>query len=419
MKAFFQDIHRRNYFLNMAEGVLFVSSAAFISAQIVLPALITRLGGGNLAIGALPVIIYVGLFFPQIFAARYVETLPWKKPWAVWAGLIQRSFVLLMAAAVGILGHGYPHAALLVFFLLYGAMHITAGIATPGWFDFYTKVTPPNRRGRLAGLRTSLGSLGAFFGGFLLTAILALFPFPSSYALGLMVAFGLQMGSLVTQLYVVEGERSAPLERRPIFSYLRELPSVIQANRHFRMFLISSAVLIVANMPIGFFTVYALHRFQAGEELVGEFTLSMISTQIISAFVGGILADRYGHKRSLLIAALGTLAASLWALLAPSVAWFRLVFAFLGFNLGTEIMARYNISIEYGPPEKRSTYIALMNTLLAPVYLSALFGGWISNLLGYPALFAAGVIFSLGGVYLLLYHVRDPREIVPDTAPTR
>jgi MFS family permease len=408
---------RKNYILNVAEGVIFVASSAFVSPQIVLPALIARLGGGNLAIGALPVIIYVGLFLPQVFAARYVETHQWKKPWAVRAGTFQRLFVLFMAATIGIFGGSRPGLALGLFLFLYGGMHIVAGIATPGWFDFFTKVTPPDRRGRLAGLRTSLGSVAAFFCGLLLTIILSLFHFPANYAIGFLIAFLLQMASLLTQIYIVEEEPSKVAPRRPIFAYLKELPQVFKANRPFRDFVISSAFLIVANMPIGFFAVHALKRFNADEAAIGEFTLSMISTQIIASFVSGIIADRYGNKRSLIIAACGTLAASIWALLAPSVGWFRLVFMFLGFNLGTEIMARYNISVEYGPAEKRSTYVALMNTALAPVYLSGLLGGWISDRVGYPAVFALGILFSLVGLYFLLYRVRDPRRIPASTSP--
>jgi MFS family permease len=411
------DIIRRNFLLNLAEGVVFVASSAFVSPQIVLPALIARLGGDNLVIGAIPVIIYVGLFLPQIFAARYVETLPWKKPWAVRVGIAQRVFVLLMAATIGILGGGRPSLALSIFLFLYGGMHIVAGIATPGWFDFFTKVTPPSRRGRLAGLRTSVGSVAAFFGGFLLTVLLSVFDFPANYAAGFIIAFALQMASVVIQIRVVEQEPSKTLQRRPIFAYLRDLPEVFRTNVPFRDFVLSSSFLIVANMPIGFFAVHALKRFHADESAVGVFTLSMISTQIVAAFVGGIIADRYGNKRSLIIAACGSLAASLWALLAPSVEWFRLVFMFLGFNLGTEIMARYNIAVEYGPVEKRSTYVALMNTALAPIYLSGLLGGWISDRLGYPVVFALGVVFSLIGLYHLFYRVRDPREISGQPTP--
>lgn len=399
-----------NYRLNILEGVFFISTAAFTSIQIVIPALILRLGGGNVVVGALPVIVYVGLFLPQIFAARHVETMPWKKQWSLKWGALQRFQVLLMAIVLVTLGKAYPALALPVFLFFFTLQQVLGGIATPGWFDFYAKLTPLRRRGRLSGIRTSLGSLAAFIAGAVLTVFLSAFEFPVNYAAGFTIAFLLQMSSMATQRYMVEAEPSVTMERRTIADYLQALPSVVRQNTEFRAFILSSMVLIVANMPVGFFTVYALKRFNAGEEMVGAFTMAMMSTQIVSAIGAGFLADHYGNRSSLIVAAVGMLLASIWALFAPTVGWFLFVFLFLGFNVGTELMARYNISIEYGPVAQRSRYVAMMNTLLAPVYLSGLLGGWISDLFGYPVLFGVGVLFSVIGLTMLVVRVKDPRH---------
>ena len=404
---------RRNYSLNLLEGVLFISSSAFLSFQIVLPALVVRLGGGNLVVGSLPIIVYAGLFLPQIFAARYVETLAWKKPWALRQGLLQRLALPLIAFAVLALGEKSPDNALAGLLILYFVMQVLSGITTPGWYDFYAKVPPLQKRGRLSGQRTSLGSLTAFLCGFMLTFFLARFAFPFSYVVGFGVAFLLQMLSLLTQSFVVEAEPSIAAERRHVLAYLRQLPEVFRANHEFRRFIVSAIFLIVGNMPIGFFTVYALKRFSADESIVGEFTLAMMSMQVLSGLVTGVIVDRYGNKVALVLAAAGMLLASLWALLAPSVGWFRLVFLFVGFNAGTELMARYNMSAEYGPGEQRSTYIALMNTIFAPIYLSSLLGGWISDRFGYPSLFGVSIVFSLIGLSLLVWKVKEPRHLDP------
>lgn len=400
---------QHNFRLNILEGVLFISTTAFTSVQIVIPALVLRLGGGNVVVGALPVIVYVGIFLPQIFAARYVETLPWKKWWAVRFGALQRLQIFLMAIALILFGHGA--IGLPVFLLLYTLNQVFGGIATPGWFDFYAKLTPLRRRGRLSGLRTSLGSFAAFVGGVVLTVFLAAMDFPGNYAAGFIIAFFFQMASLATQRHMIEAEPSVTLEKRSISEYLRTLPDVFRQNQQFRRFIFSAMMLIVANMPVGFFTVYALKRFDAGESVVGQFTMAMMLAQVVSAIGAGIMADRYGNKPSLIVAATGMLFASLWAILAPTIGWFLLVFVFLGFNVGPEIMARYNISIEYGPVEQRSRYVALMNTMLAPIYLSGLLGGWISDLFGYPVLFGVGVFFSLVGLAMLIFRVRDPRHL--------
>ena len=79
MQEFPDRYVKRNFLINLFEGALFIAGGSFISAQTVLPALVNRLGGGNLTIGALGVIVWIGLFIPQTFAARYAQAQPWKK----------------------------------------------------------------------------------------------------------------------------------------------------------------------------------------------------------------------------------------------------------------------------------------------------------------------------------------------------
>jgi MFS family permease len=411
---------RRNFLLNAAEGALFISSGGFLSAQTVLPALITRLGGSSVEIGALGVIVYAGLFLPQIFAARHVETRPWKKPWTLFYGTLHRLVLLLIGGTILFLGGTRPALALWLFFSLYTLQQVLTGISTPGWFDLFVKVTGSNRRGRLIGIRTSIGGASAFVGSLVLTWILERFQFPTSYAIAFFLGFAVQLASLIVQSNLIEEEPSRTVPRRPIIPFLRAIPDVIRTNHEFRHFLLSSGLLIAATMPVGFFTVYALKHFDAPESVVGEFTLTIVAVQVVSALLNGYIADHRGNKVVLLLAAGSMLCASLTAFFAPSLGWYRLTFVFLGVVLGSEVMARYNISVEYGPPEQRSTYIGMMNTLLAPCYLAGLLGGYVVDHFGFPKLFLVGACFSVMGIVLLMIKVRDPRMArlkVPQAVP--
>lgn len=404
-----EPVQRRNFLLNLFEGALFIAGSSFISSQTVLPALVTRLGGGNVAVGAVGVILWVGLFLPQLFAARYAQTLPWKKRWAVGFGALQRIVVLLIAVMLPLAAGATPFVALTLFFVLFTLLQVLTGISTPGWFDLFAKLTPVRRRGRLAGMRNSLGGLGGLLCGMLLTVMLAVFPFPWSYAAAFLAAALMQWGSLGLQMGLVEERPSPVMPPTRLSEYIAQLRIVLKANREFRVFLFSSAFLILATIPTGFFTVYALRRFHAEESIVGEFTLTMVAVQVVSALVNGYLADRYGNRVAVILAGTAMLLASLWAFLAPGLAAFHIVFVFVGMNLGSELMARYNMSVEYGPVEQRSTYIGLMNTLLSPVYLFGLAAGWVSDLFGYETLFLLGAIASVTGLALFVFRVRDPR----------
>jgi MFS family permease len=404
---------RRNFLLNLFEGAVFIAGSSLISSQTVLPALVTRLGGGNVAVGAIGVILYVGLFLPQLFAARYAQTLPWKKPWALGFGAAVRGVVMLIGTLLAFAGNLTPSLVLALFLLLFALQQVSIGICTPGWYDLFAKLTPVSRRGRLSGLRTSFGGFGALLCGMLLTVLLTVLPFPWSYAAAFFVAALLQWVSLGLQYGLVEEHPSPVMPRQAPGEFQRQLRGVLRTNREFRVFLFSSVFLVLGSLPAGFFTVCALRRFQAPESAVGEFTLLLVSVQVVSALVNGYLADRFGNRVVVILAGTSMMLASIWALVAPTLAAFRLVFVFAGINLGSELMARYNMSVEYGPTEQRSTYIGLMNTMLAPVYLFGLGGGWVSDLFGYEALFALGILCSVAALALFVFRVRDPRHHHP------
>ena len=415
-RSTFTPVERRNFITNVIEGVLYLAGAALISGQTVLPAVVSHLGGGNVAVGTAAMIMWVGVFLPQVFAARFVETRPWKKPWALTGGIIQRFCVLGMAVFILLFGKNEPALALAGLLVFLALNQIALGVTTPGWFDMFAKVTPQAKRGRVVGIRNSLAGAAAFICGLILTWTLAHFEFPSSYAIVFFGAFALQMSSIVVQSRIIEEEPSTVVTKRPIPEYLRRLPEVFRQNEAFRQFIIMSAFLVVATMPVGFFAVYALKEFGGDDSVIGEFTLAMVSIQVLTSFVNGYIADHHGYKPALAIAAGGMLCASIWAMLAPSLAWFTLVYVFLGINLGSELMLRYNMSIEYGPVEQRSTYVGLMNTMLAPFYLSSIIGGWISDWLGYHVVFALGALSSIAGVVFLVRRVVDPHTIRSQSA---
>jgi MFS family permease len=401
---------RRNFYLNVAEGGFYVAGASLISSQTVLPALVTRLGGGSIAIGALGVIAWVGLFLPQLFASRYGQTLQWKKPWVLRFGIAQRSVIVTIAVILLWLGNDHRLWALGMFLTLYALNQTLMGITTPVWFDLFAKLTPLRRRGRLTSLRTSLAGGMGFVGGIVLTWILTTFDFPASYVVVFLIAGVFQFIGFAFQSQLIEELPSRIVPRETFASYVDRIRTVVRENEGFRVFLKTSIFLVLAATPLLFFTAYALERFNAFGSNVGVFTLVMVTGQIAGSILNGWLADHRGNKVALFSASAAMLAATLIAVLAPSLAWFRPVFFFSGMYIGSELMIRYNLAIEYGPVEQRSTYIGLMNTVLAPLYAVGLLSGWLVHLLGYPVVFVLGSICSLIGMHLLVTRVKEPRQ---------
>ncbi|MER3523647.1 MAG: hypothetical protein C4326_06140 [Ignavibacteria bacterium] len=405
-----KTIERRNFILNVVEGALFASSGPLLSAQTVLPALVARLGGSNVAVGSLGLVMWMGLFLPQIFAARHVEMVPWKKPWAIGFGMAQRMMVLLMGFAVLLFGDRTPSHALTLFFLFYTLNQLLLGVTTPGWFDLFAKLTPMRKRGRLIGIRGTVGGLGALMCGTILTWLLAHEPFPINFTFVFALAFLLQSMSVFVQSFLIEVEPSPVVtHHRSLAMYVRELVGVLRTNKPFSTFLVAASVNVLAVMPAGFYTVYALHVFPAPEAIVGTFTLAMVVAQVSASLVTGFLTDKYGNKTALVVASFALLVANLWSLLVPSVELFVIVYVFLGVNLGTELLARYNIAVEYAPASQRATYVGLMNTLIAPFYAAGVMGGVLSTIFGYRLLFWIGLAASAVGVWMMIVKVKEPR----------
>lgn len=401
-------LKRRNFILNALEGATYIGSNGFAAVQTVVPAIVARLGGSNLAVGAVQVVGFSFQFLPQIFAARYAEAAPWKQPGTIKFGLVQRCIMLVMAVVLFSLGGSYPSVALVLLLSLYALNQSFSGLAGPYWFDFIAKLTPPHWRGRLIGIRTSFGGVVALIAGLMLTGILASFPFPGSYALAFALAALLQFTSLIIQSRVRETTPTDVVPRDSVETYFQDLRRILRESREFRLFILSMALLILGSMAVPFYPVYAVRELHAEEEMVGAYTTMMVVIQIGSALLTGIVADRFGNKRALIIAGSGLAMASLLAVITNSPSLFMLVYLFLGINVGSEVMSRYNMAIDFAPERRRSTFVGLVNTLLAPMYFAGILGGVVSDILGYRAVFLLSLVFSSGGIVMLGFMVKEP-----------
>ncbi len=402
-------LERRNFRYNVIEGSLWMAGGQFISSQTVLPALVTRLGGSNMEIGLLGMLVYLALFLPQIFSARYAPTLAIKKRWVINLGFFQRVIVLAMGCTIFVFGAGSPRLALWLLLILFTCNQIILGINTPIWFEFLTKLTPLSVRGRLLGMRNSIAGFLSILASFALTYYLTYFSFPVSYSIAFFSTVAIQMIALAFQARIMEEEASPTYPLQPFKEYFRHLLQIVNSNHSFKRFLFASIFLILATMPMGFFTVYAIRDFNADESMVGTFTLLTVAGQIVGALLNGTLADRYGNKLALLSASLSMFIAVFTAMLAPTVEWFTVVFFAMGIFLGSEMMTRYNLAVEYCHAEHRAAYIGIMNTFLAPYYLCGFLGGILSNTWGYHVMFGVGLAFSAIGIVVLQLRVTDPR----------
>ena len=112
------DLQSRNERYHIIEGALYISTGVLIPVQTMMPALIKRLGGGDVLIGAWPVVVYLAYFMPQVISANYSGASQYRKSTVIKYGFIQRLHILLLACAIAVWGASAPTLALTLLFLL-------------------------------------------------------------------------------------------------------------------------------------------------------------------------------------------------------------------------------------------------------------------------------------------------------------
>ncbi|HTP12580.1 MAG TPA: MFS transporter [Bacteroidota bacterium] len=397
----FDTVTKRNYWIHVTEGALYLSSSVLLSPQTVFPALVIQLGGTNLAVGAIPIIVYLMYYLPQIVSANYIRGTPFRRAWTLRLGILQRIQVLFLAVIIAIFGLRLPALALGMFFILYVLNQMLGGLGSPVWFDLVVKTTDPGDRGKLMGLRLSIGGFLGILNGFFLTAILTFAAFPYNFAAVFILAFLFQFSSYLVLRNVKETEHSIVAEQVSLATLVARVRSIVKRDAVFRKFLVSVALSTVGLMPMGFFIIAATRQFSLPGSFVGLFTITMMVAQVLSGVSLGILADNKGHRTALLVCASASALATLLALVAGSVALYFAVFFFVGVNLGAEMITRYNYVERLAPVSDRPLYVGIMNAWLAPFYFSATLGGWLVDRWGFEVVFVPGLLATLSGIAVL------------------
>lgn len=406
-----QRNYRHNFLVNVLDGTFFWCGSSLIAASTILPVYVSRLSDSALLIGLLSMVSSMGWLLPQLFTANWVQRLPRKKVLPVNVGLFTERLPVILMALSSLLAVRYPLLALALLFVFFAWHTFGAGLVAVAWQDMIGKIIPAQRRGKFFGLANFLGTATGVAGASAAAWLLDRYSFPTGYTLTFAAAAAMMLISWVFLALTREPAQkptSEPVSQR---EYWRGLPSVLRDDPNFARYLVSQAVLALGGMAGGFYTVYAVQRWQLSDGQAGAFQASMLIGQALANLAFGALADRKGHKLVLELSVLLGLLGTGLAVVAPGPAWFYLVYALIGGNLAGILLSGLMIALEFCDEDRRPTYIGLNNTVRGISYgMAPIVGGWLAGVAGYQVLFA--VAFAIGGVGLALLHwsVREPRH---------
>jgi MFS family permease len=407
--------YRWNFLVNSLDGASFWFGMSFISSTIILPLFVSHFTDNPIWIGLIPFIGWAGVFIPQLFTANAVERAPLKKYFPVTLGFyLERLPIFLLAPVTYFLAIEQPTLTLLIFFLLYAWHNIGAGSIIVGWQDMIAKIIPVERRGRFFGITNFIGNSAGVMGALLVPVVLKNYEFPMGYVFAFAAAAVL---IFLSWLFLSQTREPAVPSSKPTVSqteYLRALPAVIRNDPNFRNYLLSQIIFSISGMASGFLVVYTVQQWNLGDAEASAYILAMQIGLALSNLFFGFLADRTGHKFSLEIVFVLATVALLLAVLAPSPAWFFVIFFLRGAVSAGSFVSGVSIVYEFTEPENRPTYIGMANTLPGiSGALAPLLGGWLAVVMDYRFMFILSAFFAAAGWAVLRFMVREPRKGKP------
>ncbi len=405
--------YRWNFTANVLDGFAFFFGIAFASSSTIVPLFVSKITLNPLIIGIVAMIAQSAWYIPQLFTADKIEKLDRKKPVLINLGFFTERLPVYFWPLAALLAVDYPILALALFIVSYAWHGLGAGVVGPAWQDLLARCFPVRKRGFMLGLTMFAGTAAGTVGAGVSSWILQAHQFPFNFVLLFSIAavsISLSWAFLATLREPLQPAKEHAHARLPMWSRMK---TILARDANFRSYLIARMLLILSAMGTGFITVVSVERWGLSDGVVGAYTAILLLGQTIGNLLSGMIADRFGHKLPLVVGGISQVIAFSIAWIAPSSEWVYVVFALLGFALGTSFVSGMLISMEFSEPTQRPTYIGIANTFCGiALAVAPLLGGWVAGF-GDSWLFGGSAVVGLVAVVLLQLTVIEPRHLQP------
>ena len=410
-----------NVLVHTVDAGFFGLALGLASFGSVLPLFLHRYTDSALVLGTLGSIHQLGWHLPQLATARRVARLQRYMPMVMAMTTLERLPFLALAAlafldggASGPFDGGMVVAAALSLVLLIG---IGGGLTATPFQAMVARIVPDRRRTVFYGLKAATANLfiagGAEVAGRLLEGSAS----PRRFALCFLLA---SLATAVSWVFLSLTREGATAERppeptrptepaAPADPAAVELPSarsLLAADRRFRWYLITRALSQLGHMAAGFYTVYAIQRFDAGPLVVARLTAVFALSQTLANPVMGWAADRWGFRGPKHLGLAASALGAVVAMVAGSPQLLYLSMALAGVAVVAIFTFPMAINVQFGDDRSRSVYIGMSSTLTAPAIVGApILGGWLADAVGFQPTFALAAL-GAGAAMVALERMR-------------
>lgn len=402
---------RRNFTVNVLDAAFFGLALGIAgSSGPTITLFLNSIHASTILISLASAFHDIGWQLPQMLTSNYVARLQRYKPMVMFMTIHERwpfFGLAVLALLIPVLGDN----SIGLFAFLFLTVHaLGGGFAATAWQSMIGKIMPRDRRATFFGIQSGvaalLGAGGALAAGILVEKL------PSPY--GFVVCFGLAGVAMMISLAFLGQTREAAhdaehAEEAKKFGW-RKFWEIFKRDVNFRWFLVARIITQVAWMGSLVYVIYAVRVFKMSPELTGIMTGVLLIFQTVANPLLGWVGDRWGYRMVMVLGALTITLSAALALFASSVSWFYLVFALTGISKATVWGVTMTFILEFGSESEKPLYVGLANTPMAIfTILVPLFGGWVSDNLGFGTTFTICVIAGLMTAFMLYFIVRDPQ----------
>lgn len=412
-RQFAEKHFKRNFFLGVANGVLFNFAWAFTSGSTVLPLFISKLTSSNILVGLASTLEAVGWFLPQMAVAAV--TLHQKSQMSLYikTAFLRGGSFLLLAILVFSSRMVNPSYLLISFFFLFSIYALGGGLAGVSFTDVVGKTIPQNKRGSFFGMRMFFGGGLAALAGILIERILRVCEFPKNFGVGFLIAAVLIIFALLSFSLVKEPAVRKRPGRRKIRENLRLGFETLKRDRNLRMLIWTRVAIGAYVLGFPFYIIFAKKFLHVPTSIAGIFLSVQMAGYLSSNILWGYLSNNKSNRLVLILSAICSAVCPLLlilSILTKIPLWlYGSIFFFLGATIAGLDMGYTNYLLEIAPEERRPIYIGFLNTIIGPtIFLSAV-GGLIIQVTSFAFLYSLVFLISMVSIFLSL-SLREAKE---------
>ncbi len=411
MNDFSRRILQRNLFFNSIHELCWGIGIAFHSTYAVIPLFLKQLNAPDSVIISIAGLFSILVALPMLFSAalgrniRDIKKAVITVHGVVFPPIFLAGFLFAFFAPTG------PYAWL-YYYICFIIYCLGIGIVIPIWTEFLFHIFPRESRGYYLGISFAFNSFGGFLGGILVKVLLnSVIPFPKNFGWGF-IFFGIAI-VIGTILYIPYRIDSKPTDTpyKTLSEFWFEIKAIVRSHHNFKYYLFGR-IFITAHFPaMSLYAVYTQELFRFDVSEAGVFTILQVIAFGLGSVWAGKIGDRRGYKLAIVLSFSGYLLAILFTIFAASMLHVYAIFLFLGLGHGGFMPSAMNMVYEFADTRDSKTYMALIDTFLAPFIVIMVAGASLLDpVIGTRNLFIILGVLVFIGLLQLIFMVQEPRN---------